>query len=96
MGRRRAREARPKAPARVRGQRELRHEQQRSADVPHGPIHFAGRVGKHAVRDQPRGELHGLILAVLPLDPNQNEQALPNFSEFFALRSNGRPTDALD
>jgi hypothetical protein len=70
LGRRSAGEARPKARTRIRGQRELRHEQQRAADIAHGPVHLAGRIGKHSVGDEAGGELLGLLLPVVALDSN--------------------------
>jgi hypothetical protein len=68
VGRRGAREARSKPGARIRGQRELRNEQLRAADVANGAVHLAGRVGKHSVGYEARSELLGLFLVVFALD----------------------------
>jgi hypothetical protein len=45
-----------------------RNEQQRAADVAHGAVHLAGRVGKHSVGHEARSELLGLFLVVFALD----------------------------
>jgi hypothetical protein len=85
LGRRGAREARSKPAARIRGQRELRNEQQRAADVAHGPIHLAGRIGKHAIGYEARSEPFGLFLAVFDVYYRLKRAIQPNFGDFYRL-----------
>jgi hypothetical protein len=95
FGRRRAREARPEAAARVGGQSELRYEQQGAADVADRPIHPAGGVRKNSVRHESRSEPFGLLGPIMALDSGQYEQPYPNFGDLFGSNGDTGPTYAL-
>ena len=85
-----------KPAARIRRQRELRHQQQRASDVANAAIHLAGRIGEYSVGHEPRRELFGLCGPIIALDSDQHEQSNPNFGYFNAVYRYARPTYSLN
>ena len=74
--RRRRRKPGPSSRRGVRGQRELRYQQQAAADIDEAAIHAARAVVKHPVAEQPADESLGVLVGVRGADADQDEQAL--------------------
>ena len=81
---------------RVRGKRELRHNQKLPARLLHVQIHALRLVGKHAVRQHFVQQFIGDGGCVAVLNAQQHQQAVVNFANGFACNGNAGLGNSLD
>ena len=75
FGRRSAGESRPRALARVRGERELWHQQEAATDRLQVEVHLAFPIGEHAQREQPVDEAIGIGVGVRRDGTHEDQKA---------------------
>ena len=92
---RRRRETRTHALVRIRGERELRHQQHTAAGVRDTQIHLAGRIREHAITQQPLQHPLGPGLVIVPLNADKNQQARSDGRDGFAVHVNPGVAHAL-
>src|SRR5690606_36450593 len=92
---RRGRETGSRPLAGVGCERELRHEQEATADVGDAQVHPPRVVRKYSVFDQPLGETFRLGLAVASLDTDEDQEAAPDARDDLAVNGHGCTADAL-
>ena len=94
--RRRRAEARTRSLLSIRGERELRNQQQTAPNITQAQIHPAFRVGKYAVCEDPLEQVVGRIRVVAPLDANEREGASVDGADYSLLDLYFSATHALN
>ena len=94
-GFRRPAESRTQALGRVRGERELRHQQDRSAGFGDRHVHAPGGIFEHAIVQQPIEQTLGRLLVIAALDGNEHQQTRADARELAAPDHDGCTGHAL-
>ena len=74
----------------ISGQRELRHQQKLSAELPQVDVHPAGFIRKNSVCQHALHQSPGLVFAVTALNPDESKDAGLDFALYFSVNNDGR------
>jgi len=85
----------PEAAGRVGEQGELRDDQNFAAALPDIEVHFAGRIGEHAVSDKPFGGPWQISVRIIPAETGKDQQAGADLSDNPAIDFDRRLADPL-
>jgi len=88
-------ETRPRALVGVRGERELRNQQQAAADVGHRQVHAPGVVAEDPVGEHAREQALGMRRCVAALDADERENSAADLAHGLIVHGHRRSAHAL-
>jgi hypothetical protein len=78
-------ETRPRTLASIRGQRELRHQQEFQPLIEQTPVHAVISIGEHPIGEYALSHAFNIPLGIVRLDGHQDEQPATDFGDALAI-----------